>query len=46
MTSASWNTNENSFYKCHLPLATAYTKGHVKAVLKKSGGIFSYTAEY
>jgi len=46
ITFASWNANENSFYKCHLPLATAYTKGHVEAVLKKSSGIFSYIAEY
>jgi len=45
-TSVSWNTNENSFYKCHLPLVTAYTKGCVEALLKKRGGIFSYTVEY
>jgi len=35
-TSASWNTNENSFYKCHLPLVTAYTKGLWKHYSKKA----------
>ena len=46
ITSASWKTIENSFYKCHLPLVTANTKERVEAVLKKSGSIFSYIAEY